>query len=221
MGFMDFLKGAAGFIPGVGPLISAGLNAAGGVSRGMQSGREAENAAANEAMRFALNEREGAEQALQGRGALDLRQREFAQGSQTDAFKKALSSAILKNLQDVSVNRPQGVPTIAFKGGLRPSAMGTEGREAASLMNKLAMEKLASGEKFAALPPIQRLQAPEYKKPGFWENFLGGAGAVGNAISGAQSMQDQNDFRKRIEEAIAALTNKKSAINPADLDELG
>jgi hypothetical protein len=110
------------------------------------------------------------------------------------------------NMRDVVANRPEGIPTISFGGGPRPSAIGQQGRDAGAVLNQKAMERLISGEKFDQLPPIERMQAPEHKNAGFWENLLGTAGAVGKGISGAQAMQQQGDFQKRIQDLIDQLS---------------
>lgn len=194
--------GGASLIPA---LASAGLDVAGGLASGMTKDRAGQNDAAQQAAMFKLQEARGAEDALMNRQALDLRQRQFGQESQTDAYKKAIMGALAKNLQDVSATRPAGIPTISFGGGARPSALGAEGRAAGDLLNKQAMQSLLSGQKFDQLPPIERLSAPQYKGAGFWENLLGGAGAVGKALSGAGAIQQQSTFQDKIQKMIEEL----------------
>lgn len=188
------------------PTILSSLGALGG---GKQKGREAENAAAGDAAAFQLREREGAEAAHMGRANLDLEQRQFGIGSQNNAYQNALRSALAKNMQDVSIQGAEGIPVVNFAGGARPSALGVEGREAAGLMHRKAMESLLNGEKFDQLPPIERTAAPTFKKPGFWENALGLAGMVGRGIEGYQDNQQQQSNTASIIKAIAELNQPK------------
>lgn len=195
----------------LGKFASAASPALTGVASGMQKGREAENAAARDAATFALREREGNEQALQNRAGLDLRQREFAQGSQNNAYRNAIRSAIAKNLQDVTLGGvPKGVTPVSYGGGLRPSALGPEGREAADVMNRKAMMSLMNGEKFNPLPAIERTAAPAFKKAGKWENILGGAAVGTSALAGYNAQKEQSDFQQKLMDAINAISNPQT-----------
>jgi len=192
-------------------LTSAGLDVAGGIAGGMSKGRADENQAAQQSAQLGLQESKNAEDALMNRQGLDLRQRQFGQDSESDSFRKALQGALTMNMRDVTANRPEGIPTIAFGGGGRPSAIGQEGRDAGALLNSKAMQKLIGGEKFDELPPIERMQSPEFKGAGFWENLMGGAGAVGKGLSGAQALNSQSGFQQQIQKMIEELSNSKRA----------
>jgi hypothetical protein len=183
----------------------------GALAAGKQAGREAENLNAKDTAAFKLRESEGHEDALQGRANLDLRQRGFGMDSQNNAFGNAIRAALLKNMQDVSMDRPEGIPTMSFKGGMRPSALGTEGREAAALMHSLSMDKLKSGEQFDKLPALERTAPAEFKKPGFWENALGAVSVGSGAMAGAQQMGQQSEFQNRILQLIAEYMKQEEA----------
>lgn len=203
-------KNALGFIPGVGPAIGMALDAAGSLSKGMGAGREKENTAATGAADFQLQERRAAEQAAQQRAQIDMQRKQQTQQSQSAAYKQALQSALGMNMKDARMNRPEGIPTLAFSGGSRPSALGVEGQAAAAQMNKLAQAKLmAGGDQFDAMAPIERTAPAAYKKPGFWENSLGAAGMVGGALGGAQAQAQQSDFQSELMKKIQALTASK------------
>jgi hypothetical protein len=178
----------------------------GALAKGKQSGREGENAAATSQADFAQKERAAVEAAQLNRGQLDIQQKQQTQGSQNNAFTQALRSSLAMNMKDVSANRPKGVPNISFSGGLRPSALGAEGRKAAGSMNTLAQGKLdAGGDQFDALPPIERTTAPEYTKPGFWENALGVGATAAGTVSGQQSQNKQQEFQNKLLREIMAL----------------
>jgi hypothetical protein len=155
---------------GWGNAIGAGLSTAGNMAKGREAGRQSEF------------------QNSVIRNQQDLRQRDFANESQSDAYHKAMISALGMNVQDASITRPAGVPDTAMRGGLRPSALGTEGRAAAGMLHGKAMERLQNGEKFDKLADTK----------GNWiDTALGTAGMIGGGLDnyGArQSADEQNSL---------------------------
>lgn len=130
----------------------------------------------------------GREQEMQNyaiRNNVDLNQRRFQEESQSDAYKKAMLGALGMNVQDAHFNRPAGVPDTGMTGGLRPSALGMQGRAAAGVLNSQAMKRLTDGEQFDKLP--------NYK--GNWiDTVLGTAGVLGGGLDDykARGKADQN-----------------------------
>lgn len=187
-----------------------------GIAGGMQKGREGENTAAEDAASFKLRESGQHEQGLMGRADLDLKQRALKQDHLERAYDLARKSALAKNLKDVTVGGvPRGVNKVTFSGGMRPSAFGQEGMDAANEMHQQAMRALVSGEQFNALPALERIAPAEYKKPGFIENLAGGVGMVGAAKNQADAAREQSDFQARIAAAIEALSGKGAAAKPS------
>lgn len=122
------------------------------------------------------------ESAQDRRAQTDLDQRKFTTDARGVNYDDALRSSVAKNVQDTSFGaRPEGVPTMTLRGGMRPSAMGPEGREAADVMNRLAMEKLVSGETFDAPPPLERYALGELPQPNALDKILGGVSLLGSA----------------------------------------
>lgn len=177
-----------------------------GIAGGLQKGREAENAAAQDAASFAQREAAAKEASLMNRAGLDLSQRGFAQQSQGDAYQKALKSALAMNLQDANIQLPSRITKFNITGGLRPSAIGAEGKAAATELNKQAMLKLMSGEKFDAMPAYQGTAAPAYRKPGVLENIAGIAGLAGNTVGSLGAANDDRAMYQKYIDAIKALT---------------
>lgn len=213
MGFWSkLLPIAASFIPGVGPLVGAGLGAIMNRPHGHDI-TDGEQYALPGAM-DAMNGTDGSQGSFWGRlghattgntgnilgtiggmaraGAegrekgrfnemglynarnnADLAQRRFAEESQSDAYKKAMLGALGMNVQDAHFNRPAGVPDTGMTGGLRPSALGTQGRAAAGVLNGQAMKRLTDGEHFDKLP--------DYKGNAL-DTILGTAGVLGGGI---------------------------------------
>lgn len=90
------------------------------------------------------------ENALLNRADLDLKQRDFARTSETDAFQKALRSALALNFSPVA--RPDGVPTVSFVG----KGIGDQGRMAAQTLSDKMLQRLKTGEQFETLPAPER-----------------------------------------------------------------
>lgn len=93
------------------------------------------------------------EQSQQDRARLGIDQQKAEQGAQSDAYRKAVLSALGMNMQDVSYS-PDG----GFMGGLRPSAFGAEGKAAAKALNPLAMGQLTTPQPRPELEPYQRIK---------------------------------------------------------------
>lgn len=200
--------GATGLLTKIGKGLGAAAPALTGLTAGAAKGREAENNAAQTEAAFKLREAQGAEDALQNRAGLDLKQRQFGQDSTNNAFKNAIRSALIQNMKDAKIGPISGggwggsINPVQITGGMRPSALGAEGKAAASTMYDKAMSSLMNGETFDALPPIERIGAPQFKKPGAFENITGALGLGANAIKGAQQEKDSNDFQQKIMDAI-------------------
>lgn len=182
-----------------GPLASGIASAAG-------KGRAEENAAASDVAAFKLKESQDNETNLENRAGLDLKQRQFGIDSNNNAFKNAMRSAVAKNIQDVNYSAPKGVTIPTVTGGMRPSAMGPEGRAAADTMNSQAMLSLMNGEKFDPLPALERTSAPTFKGSGAVENIAGAVGMGANAVNGANAAAKQSDFQTKIMDAIKQLS---------------
>lgn len=89
---------------------------------------------------------------------------------ENNAYRNAMRSALALHTKDASFSRPPGVTNISFSGGARPSAIGSEGQDAAALMNHKAMSELMNGPQ---LDPLQHFAPTAQPKPGFAEKWLG------------------------------------------------
>ena len=159
---------------------------AGDVASGIEKGRAADRASQNDFNvlqdRTRLQAQQDFENALENRAALELKQKTEGQSYQGNAYHQAMLGALGKNIQDVTLGGvPGDVPVVQFKGGLRPSAMGPEGRAAAALLNQKAMSDLQNGMQLSSLPEIERFKPSDYKKGNYLDTILGTVGTVGKA----------------------------------------
>jgi len=214
--FKSIAPVAASFIPGVGPIIGKAMTTAqkiasgvstagsiaGAVAQGREAGRDKETAINSDQDKTRLLADRNYEDALIARGGLDLDQRENTRDAQTDAYLKAMKSALAMNMRDASFNRPKGVADIHLGGGARPSAIGAEGKAAAELMNRQAMDALMNGEQYDTLPELQRSTVTEAPKGSWVDTVLGAAGVAGQAMDRKSSIEQGADNRSLIERIL-------------------
>lgn len=224
---------AASFIPGVGPVASKVLNrigaaggalssvgaVAGGAAQGAQQGRQFDTSAALELQRIRQQQAEAAAADAFRRGAYQgddtFRRAQFGHAQQEDVLKRpglfgkqALAGGLMQGLQDVNISRPQGstIPTFNVSGGLRPSAMGPEAREAGGAMARHALMQMLSGGPAPIQlgpqadlgPGYQAPAEPVLPKAGLGEKLLGGLGLGGSllgAIGAGLTRQDPSAAR--------------------------
>lgn len=219
--------------------ILSGAQAASGAASAAASAREAgratetTNLETQDAQRLAAQNAE--ENARQGRAGIELNQKQDARASENNAYKNALLSALALNTKDVSANRPSGVPTIAFSGGSRPSAIGAQGHQAAELANEHALDRLLHPESYTALPDLQTFTPSALPKATGTDTALGVGGAIGKALEAYQNSQAANQqsgliaelLRRSQQDAAGGLTVKPAAPavpmvgqKPKTLDEL-
>jgi hypothetical protein len=196
-------------------LLRTGAQIAGSLAKGREAGRATENAGALTQDNQRLVAQRDYEGSLEDRAKLDLDRKRFTSDEENRAYKNALHSALVLNIKDVLANRPEGVPTIAFSGGLRPSALGDDARKAAEIMNARSLVSLMDGTGFDTLPDIERFTPTEQKQGGTWDTILGAAGTVGSAVDQLEAGRQQNEQTSMIRKMIdAAQQSAQQGIAP-------
>ena len=167
------------------------LSAAGSIFGGAAKG-SAENDAAKMDAAQRMNDQRlqqyGQQQNAQfNLGNLDLQRQQFNETSEAARMKRALIGALLGNVQDASVSVP-GIQNATVSGGLRPSALGADGRALAALMVKLASEKAQAGNQYQG---GQLIDAPDLTDLSGMRvggnKFLNALGLAGSALGGIGS----------------------------------
>lgn len=171
---------------------------AGSIAKGREAGRDKEILVNSDQDKTRLAADRNYEQALIERAALDLQRREDSRASETDAYRKAMASALALNMRDAAFNRPDGVPNISLGGGARPSAIGAQGREAAEILNRKALENLLAGSNYDELPGLTKSTVTAAPKASVLDHILGAAGTIGGVLE----RNDANAGAKRRESLI-------------------
>lgn len=128
---------------------------------------------------------------------LDLRRRDEDRTAMNDAYLNALRSALASNMQDMSFDRSgfkSDVADVSFSGGMRPSALGSQGRQAAEAMNARALRQLMEGPAEHTSVTTPTLQEPKEKS--FWEK-LAGPLSMGLSMYGGLAEQAQQKLQQQ------------------------
>lgn len=202
------LTGLAAKLAAAGKVAGIAGDVAGSLAKGRETGRDKENAQTITQDQLRLAAAREFEDARMNRADLDLKRRADGRVATENNFRNSLLGALAKNMQDGSFNRPDGVPTIALSGGLRPSALGVEGRAAGEALNAQALKSLLEGEDpYVDVGEAERFAPSKLKKGGAMDTILGTIGAVGgaaNRVNTELKQDEQNSFiRKLIEQAQA------------------
>lgn len=138
-----------------------------------------------------------------------FRRGQFAQQQQNDQLQRpslfgrqALAGGLMQGLQDVNIGRPAGstIPTFNVSGGLRPSAMGQQARDAGGEMSRVALMNMLSGGPAPIAMGPQADLGPGYQTPaevplpqaGPGGTLLGGLGLGGSLLGGlAEILKDR------------------------------
>jgi hypothetical protein len=184
--------------------VQAGGQAAGNLAAAREAGRQVEAGNITTQDQQRLSAEQLAENAHQNRGDLDLKRRDETRTAQNDAFRNALRSALALNTQDVSANRPEGVPNISFSGGARPSAIGAQGRQAAELVNQRALDTLMNpDEDYYEMPDVETFAPSALPKASGVDTALGVAGGVASVLGSLQQQEAARQQGSLVQQLIA------------------
>jgi hypothetical protein len=148
-----------------GALAKAGAEIAAAAAASRAKGRAAEGTA-NQAQDRGVLDRYSAEQLAKLGGAriLEDATQDRADRFLTDSQKRAQQVGLgdlLANVQDVSLGgMPSYIPHMSFSGGLRPSALGPNARQAGRSLSQQALEAQLSGSDIPNLPDVSQLGTP-------------------------------------------------------------
>lgn len=185
-----------------GGMARSGMDVAGSLEKGREAGRADENKFNLTQDQTRMQAMSDKERAIVERAKLEMAQKQDQRTAQSDSFQKVLRGQLAHNLQDVGVNRPYGVPTVEYSGGLRPSAIGEEGRNAGELLSKQAMLSLMNGEQFTPLPGMESFTPSDMKKGNALDTILGTVGTVGGVIDKREASQKADQQTQLIQELL-------------------
>ena len=206
MGLGSFLGGLGSFIPGIGPVLGAIGTIAGGAAKNRAEGRASEAGFAQNADRNQIAANAAFEQALRGRGQLDLDQRQFAENAPSRRLTQSGLADAIQNIPAALAERAEG-PTVSNVGGRNITSFGidpstlyaTSGQtsDLAGLVRDRALSAQQAGDTFDPLPPIKEFTPTDLPQPSGFDTFLGGVAGVGGVVEGINRAR-----KKRREEFV-------------------
>lgn len=157
-----------------------------GASQGLQAGRYADANQNLERDRLAGSIYNTQQNAQFNKAQQELQQRQFSLNAPANRAKQTALGDLLANVQDVNITPPSGIRMGNITGGLRPSALGPNARQAGGDLSRQALMALLD-QRDQKFDPIQMIAPPQITpgtQPGKAENLLGILGTVGGLAGG-------------------------------------
>jgi len=166
----------------------------GGASKGKEQERQVQNNQQGDFNNSQIAKYQTEQAAQNQAGQLDLQRKMFSEDARAGRGKQAALADLLANLQDVSIDVP-GIQTAKVSGGLRPSAMGTTGRQGMAELSKQALAALMQGDTFTGGEILKGPQITGPAQAGGLEKGLNWAGLLGSLVGGVgKSVQDRGTY---------------------------
>jgi hypothetical protein len=121
---------------------------------------------------------------------IELLRKQFEETNRSQRAQQVAQGGAQANVQDISFSRPSHITNFGVSGGMRPSAMGAQGRAAGNELSNQAMVALLKGGDFSPINttgPID-LDASMPEESTF-DKIMGGIGTAGNAVNAYQQAQ--------------------------------
>jgi hypothetical protein len=110
-------------------------------------------------------------------GNLDLNRKDFEERARGTRATDAVRGDLIANIQDANISVP-GVPAATVTGGLRPSAMSSNGRAAGAELNRQAMLKQLDPETYTGGTVLPKPPLSEIPQASGWETAAGAGGSI-------------------------------------------
>lgn len=179
-------KNTIGKIAGAAAPIIGGI--AGGRARGRQI--EGQERLSQDAIRARMHET--LTRGILDRARLGADKAQFELQAPSTRFGQAVRGGLAANVQDVGVQVPEHLrrSLVQFTGGLRPSAIGPQGRAAGQRLSELALSRMGQDTfEVPDLPGAPGVSATP--RPGFIDRFLSAAGPAAS-FAGAFNRDDDD-----------------------------
>jgi hypothetical protein len=133
---------------------------------------------------------------------IELLRKQMEEANRQGRAQQTVRGDLMANVQDARFSRPAGVPDMSLSGGLRPSALGPNSREAGRELSSQALSALKSGDTFMPINPMGPIDLDaNMPQESTFDKILGGVGAVG----GAMASYDQTQRQAQQETALTRL----------------
>jgi len=140
---------------------------------------------------------------------IELLRKQMQEQNRAGRASQTAQGDLMANVQDARFARPSHIPDYSLSGGLRPSALGPNAREAGRELSSQALSALQQGDTFMPINPIGPVDLnANMPRESTFDKILAGVGAAGGAYQSYQQGQRQQeqeaamtDLIKRMEQA--------------------
>ncbi len=199
----------------------------GGIGKGRAEGRAQEADLLTRRDAVEANKYGTAQGAQMQAGNLDLARKGFTEDARGGRAKQALIGDLLSRIQDANVSVP-GIQSASVSGGIRPSALGSLGRESAGELARQALMAQMTPDQFQGGQILQPPRASPLPQSSGLDSFLNigallgtGMGALGGSGVFDQAQQGP-DLYGRTQQGIGNIAQQlPGGLDPRLLDILG
>jgi hypothetical protein len=183
-------------------LIQAGMGAAGAYASSRQQGRQ--NAAQFEqsknSQQIAQNNNQN--NVMLQMALLELQRKQMQEQNRPQRAQNTALGDALANVQDARVDAPSHITRFNVSGGMRPSALGPNARQAGAELSNQSLAALIEGDSFMPIRPAGpvKLDANMPSGPSTFEQIMSLAGAAGNVYDGYQQRQIINQMQPQAQQ---------------------
>ncbi len=142
---------------------------------------------------------------------IEMLRKQMEQANRATNASQTARGDLLANVQDARFTRPAGVPDMSMSGGLRPSALGPNAREAGRTLSTQSLDALKAGTSFMPLQPAAPIDLNAgLPQESAFDKLMAGVGAVGGAVQGYQQTQRQSQQESALTKLIEQMQRQES-----------
>lgn len=141
---------------------------------------------------------------------IELLRKELEQRSRPQNAQQVGLGDMLASTQDAAFSRPSHITNMSLSGGLRPSAMGPNTREAGRTLSTQALGALQGGQSFMPLNPAGPIDlSANMPQESLFDKLMAGAGAVGGAMGAYDQAQKQTQQEAFMQELLKQMQQEQ------------
>lgn len=181
-----------------GTIAQVGLSAASNYANSRNQARTQAAGAAQTQNAQAIQQNNGQNNVLLQMAQIELLRKQMEEQNRNGRAQQTARGDALANVQDVSISRPSHITDFNISGGMRPSALGPNARQAGAELSNQALAKLLEGDSFMPMNtagPVD-LNANMPTESTF-DKIMGGIGTAGNVWQSYEQQQKADALAKQ------------------------
>ena len=196
-----------------GALAQVGLSAASNYANSRNQARTQAAGAAQTQNAQSIQQNNSQNNVLLQMAQIELLRKQMEEQNRNGRAQQTARGDALANVQDVSISRPSHITDFNISGGMRPSALGPNARQAGAELSNQALAKLLDGDTFMPITPTGPVDLnANMPTESTFDKMMGAAGSVGNVWQAYEQQQKAD--------AIATQTAENQGTQQRSLMEL-